>query len=252
MLHPRVIPCLLLSNGGLVKTIKFGTPRYIGDPINAVRIFNDKEVDELVFLDIDAGRSSLGPNFELLSDITAEAFMPFGYGGGISNLDQVKQLYQMGVEKVIINSAAEDNPNLISDIANLAGSSGLVVSIDVRRNWVGKYSVCVDNGLRILKRGPIEFAQDMEKLGAGEILLNAIDRDGTMCGFDTELIRQISECVSIPVVAVGGAGTLAHFQDGINAGASAVAAGSMFIYHGKHRAVLISYPEYKQLVELFS
>jgi imidazole glycerol-phosphate synthase subunit HisF len=251
MLRARVIPCLLLRNGGLVKTVKFKSPRYIGDPINAVRILNDKEVDELVFLDIGATSGGSGPNFELLADIASEAFMPFGYGGGITSIDQVKRLYALGVEKVIINTAAADTPSLVSEAAALAGCSGVVVSMDVRRDWRGKYSVCIKSGERDLKRDPVSYAKEMERLGAGEILLNAIDRDGTMDGYDLELIRTVSEAVSVPVVASGGAGNLHHFLSAVKEGASAVAAGSMFVFHGKHRAVLITYPEYEELEKLF-
>lgn len=251
MLHTRVIPCVLLRNGGLVKTIKFKDPRYIGDPINAVRIFNDKEVDEIVFLDIGATASGLGPNFDLLADIASEAFMPFGYGGGITNIEQVKRLYTLGVEKVIINSAAATRPGLVLDAATLAGSSGVVVSVDVRRSWLGNYSVCVASGQKDVKRDPVEYAQEMVRQGAGEILLNSIDRDGTMEGYDLELIRRVSAAVSVPVVAAGGAGGLHHLREAVDAGASAVAAGSMFVFHGKHRAVLITYPEYEELEELF-
>lgn len=251
MLHARVIPCMLMRNGGLVKTVKFKSPRYIGDPINAVRIFNEKEVDELVFLDIGSATALTGPNFELLVDIASEAFMPFGYGGGITSIDHVKQLYALGVEKVILNTAAADKPTLVSEAAALAGCSGVVVSMDVRRNWLGKYSVCVASGQRDLKRDPVAYAQEMEQLGAGEILLNAIDKDGTMDGYDLELVRLVSEAVSVPVVAVGGAGNLQHFREAVDKGASAVAAGSMFVFHGKHSAVLITYPEYEELERLF-
>lgn len=248
MLHARVIPCLLMRNAGLVKTVRFKDARYIGDPINAVRIFNDKEVDELVFLDI-AARG--GPDFDLLADIASEAFMPFAYGGGITSIEHVKRLYGLGVEKVVLNTAAADQPQLVSQAAAQAGSSGVVVSIDVRRNWMGKYSVCVEAGTRDLKREPAAYARAMEQLGAGEILLNAIDRDGTMDGYDLELVRGVAEAVSIPVVAAGGAGTLAHLRQAADAGASALAAGSMFVFHGKHNAVLITYPDYEELERLF-
>jgi cyclase len=251
MLHARVIPCLLMRNAGLVKTVRFKNARYIGDPINAVRIFNDKEVDELVFLDIGCAKEGGGPDFALLADIASEAFMPFAYGGGITSIDHVKRLYALGVEKVILNSACPDQPQLVSNAAALAGSSGVVVSIDVRRNWMGKYSVCVDSGTRDLQREPAAYAREMEGLGAGEILLNAIDRDGTMDGYDLELVRRVSEAVSIPVVAAGGAGALSHFRQAVDAGASALAAGSMFVFHGKHNAVLITYPEYDELERLF-
>lgn len=251
MLQARVIPCLLMRNAGLVKTVKFRHPRYIGDPINAVRIFNQKEVDELVFLDIGNEAERSAPDFDLLADIASEAFMPFAYGGGITGIDQVKRLYGLGVEKIILNTAAADNPGLVSQAAGLAGSSGVAVSIDVRRNWLGRYSVCVGSGARDLKREPAAYAREMEQLGAGEILLNAIDRDGTMQGYDLELVRSVCEAVSVPVVAAGGAGSLHHFREAAEAGASALAAGSMFVFHGKHNAVLITYPDYEELESLF-
>jgi cyclase len=251
MLHARVIPCLLMRNGGLVKTVRFKNARYVGDPINAVRIFNEKEVDELVFLDIGSPGARGAPDFELLADIASEAFMPFAYGGGITSIEHVKRLYALGVEKVVLNTAAADQPHLVSEAAALAGSSGVVVSIDVRRNWIGSYSVCVAGNTRDLKRDPVAYAQEMERLGAGEILLNAIDRDGTMEGYDLALVRRVSEAVSIPVVIAGGAGRLQHFREAADAGASGLAAGSMFVFHGKHNAVLITYPEYEELERLF-
>jgi len=250
MVRPRIIPCLLLRNGGLVKTVKFKNSKYIGDPINAVRIFNEKEVDEIIVLDIGATLLGTGPNLDLLGDIASEAFMPFGCGGGITDIDQVKQLYALGVEKVVLNSALGSNPGLVSDTADIAGSSGVVVSIDVRRNWRGRYSVFVRSGQKDLKRDPVEYACEMEKQGAGEIMLNDISRDGTMTGYDLKLIQLVSDAVSIPVVAAGGAGELSHFREAVDHGASAAAAGSMFVYHGKHRAVLITYPNYFELERL--
>jgi len=251
MLNTRIIPCLLLRKGGLVKTVGFQSPRYVGDPINAVRILNDKEVDELVFLDIEATVAGCGPNFDLLADIASEAFMPFAYGGGVTSLDQVKRLFGLGVEKVVINTAAESNPRLISDAAEVAGSSSVVGSIDVRRGWSGQYSVWVNGGRRDSKRDPTAWAQELERLGAGEILLNSINRDGSQTGYDLELIRRVCTAVSIPVVAVGGAGSLRDFREAVDHGASAVAGGSFFVFHGKHKAVLITYPERKVLEEVF-
>lgn len=250
MLRTRVIPCLLLQDGGLVKTIKFKHPKYVGDPINAVRIFNEKEVDELVFLDISATPAGKEPNFDLLADIASEAFMPFSYGGGITRLDQIRRLYALGVEKVILNTAAADNPELLSEAASIAGSSSVVASIDVHRNWLGRCTVFTRGGRQDIKRDPVEYAQQMEQLGAGEILLNSIDRDGTMSGYDLELIQKVAEAVRVPVVAAGGAGELSHFRQAVGRGASAVSAGSLFVFHGKHRAVLITYPAYAQLEDL--
>lgn len=250
MLKTRVIPCLLLRNGGLVKTVKFQNPTYVGDPINAVRIFNDKEVDELVFLDIGATPADSEPNFDLLNDICSEAFMPFGYGGGITNLEQMKRLFSMGVEKVILNTAAVENPDLINDAASMAGSSSIVVSIDVRRSWMGKYSVHSRGGTRKTGLDLVEHAQEAERRGAGEILLTSIDNDGSMSGYDTDLVSKVASALTIPVTAVGGAGSLEHLRQAVDAGAAAVSAGSMFVFHGRHRAVLITYPDYEELEQL--
>ena len=252
MLRNRIIPCLLMSNGGLVKTVKFKDPKYVGDPINAVRIFNEKEVDELVFLDIGATAQGKGPNYEVLSDIASEAFMPFGYGGGITNIEQVKRLFAIGIEKVILNTVTATNSRLVEEAASLAGSSSVVVSIDVRRNWLGRYTVCVRNGKEDIQRDPVSHALEMERMGAGEILLNSIDRDGTMGGYDLDLIQAVAAAVTVPLVAVGGAGELRHFREAVDRGAAGAAAGSMFVFHGKHRAVLITYPSYPQLTQLFS
>lgn len=250
MLNVRVIPCLLLRNGGLVKSVRFKNHKYIGDPINAVRIFNDKESDELTFLDIGARASGTGPNFSLLADIAAEAFMPFSYGGGIRNIADVKTLYSIGVEKVIFNAVAHEDPALVARTAEFAGSSGVVVSIDVKRSLLGRYSVFIRNGVKDTSADPVTFAKRMEALGVGEILLNSINRDGTMEGYDLELVSRVANAVSIPIVAVGGAGNMQHFKESVRSGASAVGAGSMFVFHGPHRAVLITYPTHAQIKDI--
>jgi cyclase len=241
-----------LRNGGLVKTVRFAEPTYVGDPINAVRIFNDKEVDELVFLDIGSARAQKGPNFDLLADIASEAFMPFGYGGGIATLEHVKRLLALGIEKVILNTVAAHNPAFVETAMRVAGSSSVVVSIDVRRTFFGKYSVLTKGGQESTGIDPVSYARQMETLGAGELLLQSIDRDGTQAGYDLELIRAVSDAVNIPVIAAGGAGSLQDFRNAVQAGASAAAAGSYFVFHGKHRAVLISYPEQHELQNLFT
>jgi cyclase len=252
MLRVRVIPCLLLRNGGLVKTVKFSEPRYVGDPINAVKIFNEKEVDELVFLDISATAAGREPNFDLVRDIASEAFMPFSYGGGISSVDQVRRLVGLGVEKVVLNSAAVARPDFIREAASLAGSSSVVVSIDAKRSLLGRYETVTRNATKRSGLDPVDWARQAADLGAGEIFINAVDRDGTMQGYDLQLVRRIAEAVSIPVIACGGAGNLAHLREAVDeGGASAVAAGSFFVFHGKHRAVLITYPEYRELEQLF-
>lgn len=243
----RIVPVLLLSEGGLVKTVRFQKPRYVGDPINAVRIFNDKEVDEIAFLDIGASRVGAEPNYALLADIATEAFMPFGYGGGIRSLDQIKRLFALGVEKVILNSVLADDPDLVTRAADAAGSQSVVVSMDCRSSWLGRTSAWTHGGSRSLHRNPVDYAKEMERRGAGEILIHSIDRDGMMQGYDLEAINEISSAVSVPVIAAGGAGSLADLRSAIQAGASAAAAGSLFVFHGRHRAVLISYPSPEEL-----
>ena len=252
MMLPRVIPCLLLRGDGLVKTVKFDNPKYVGDPINAVRIFNEKEVDELVFLDITATCEGREPNYNLVEDIASEAFMPLGYGGGINSVDQIQRLISIGVEKVIINNAAVSDPALITKAAQIAGNQSVVVSIDAKRGLNDRHTVFTRGGTVNAKTDPVTCAQHAENAGAGEIFLTAIDRDGVQSGYDIDLIEQVSAAVSIPVVACGGAGELAHLKQAVASGASAVAAGSMFVFHGKHRAVLITYPDYSDLQVLFA
>ncbi len=252
--RPRVIPCLLLRNTGLVKTIKFKDPTYLGDPRNIVKIFNDKDADELVLLDITATNEKRGPKFDLIREIASECFMPMGYGGGISTVEQVKQLIGLGLEKVIINSSAVQNPKLIEQSAAIIGSQSVVVSIDVKKTGLfGRYEVFTHSGQKSAKLNPAEFAAAMERSGAGEILLNSIDQDGTMKGYDLELIKTVTQAVNIPVVACGGAGSVADFAQAVHAaGASAVSAGSLFVFQGKHRAVLISFPTGQELKKHFS
>jgi cyclase len=249
----RVIPALLIQDSGLVKSIKFKAHKYVGDPINAVKIFNEKEVDEIVILDISATAEKKAPNIPAIKEIASEAFMPLGYGGGITKLDEIKELITAGVEKVILNTSAFENPKLVSEAAKYVGSQSVVVSIDVKKNVWGKYKVFVRNGTKNTDIDPAQYARQMEQAGAGELLLNAIDRDGTFTGYDTDLIKLISSAVAIPVVAVGGAASVDDFAKAVKSGASAVSAGSMFVFHRPHRAVLISYPSQKELKEkLFS
>lgn len=248
MLKTRVIPCLLLKSDGLVKTVKFSQPKYVGDPINAVKIFNEKEVDELVFLDITATIENRKPPFDLISRIASECFMPFCYGGGITTVEDIAELFKLGVEKVAINTQALRNPSLIERAAESFGSQSIVVSIDAKKNLFGKYRVFMHGGRKSAKIDPVSFAKQMEAAGAGELLLNSIDRDGTGQGYDLELIRTVSESVRIPVIACGGAGKLDDFSEAVkDAGASAVAAGSLFVFQGPHRAVLITYPATSEL-----
>jgi cyclase len=253
MLKTRIIPCLLLKSQGLVKTVKFKNPKYVGDPINAVRIFNEKEVHELIFLDIEATVEGRKPPFKTISEIAGECFMPLSYGGGLRNLDDIKAIFNLGVEKVIINSHAIENPNFINEASKLYGSQSIVVAIDVKKNSKGKYEIFGRGGKKKTGLDPVEHAIRMERLGAGEIFLNSIDRDGTMQGYDTELIRRVTGSVSIPVIACGGAGKIGDFVDAVKiGGASAVAAGSLFVFHGKYRAVLISYPGSEEIEHALS
>jgi imidazole glycerol-phosphate synthase subunit HisF len=245
----RVIPALLIRKGGLVKSVKFKDHKYVGDPINAVKIFNEKEVDEIVILDISATAEKRPPNIQQIKEIASEAFMPLGYGGGITKLDEIKELIAAGVEKVILNASAYNNPQLISDGAKYVGSQSIVASIDVKKNLWGKYKVFVNNGTTNTNVDPVTFATQMEKAGAGEILLNAIDKDGTFDGYDLELVKSVSTAVNIPVVALGGAGSVEDFAKAVHHGASAVSAGSFFVFQRPHRAVLISYPGQTELKE---
>lgn len=248
MIRTRVIPCLLLKGQGLVKTVKFANPKYIGDPINAVKIFNEKEVHELVFLDITASIEQRYPRTDYISDIASECFMPLGYGGGIRTVKQAEEIFNRGVEKIIINSYAVENPSFIHELANLFGSQSIVVSIDVKKNFFGNYQTYTHGGKMKTQWDPVTWAKEAEKLGAGEIFLNSIDNDGVMLGYDIPLIKSVSESVSIPVIACGGAGTVEDFEKAVHyGGASAVAAGSMFVYYGKHRAVLINFPSDEEL-----
>jgi imidazole glycerol-phosphate synthase subunit HisF len=242
MLKTRVIPFLLLKGHGLYKTVKFADPTYLGDPVNIVRIFNEKEVDEIFVADIGATRQSAGPNFALLGDLASECFMPLGYGGGVTTLDQAERLYALGFEKVCLNTSACENPRLVTQIADGVGSQSVVVSIDVKRNVFGRAEVVTRCGTARTGRAPADVARDMQERGAGEIVLTSIDRDGTMRGYDLDLIRSVTTAVSIPVVACGGAGSVEDFAAAVGAGASAVAAGSLFVFHGRHRAVLINVP----------
>lgn len=244
----RIIPVLLIKDGGLVKSINFKNYTYIGDPINAVKIFNEKEVDEIVILDIDATREKRSPNYSLIKEIASEAFMPLAYGGGISNINEVKEVLFLGVEKIIFNKSALVNENLIVETASRFGSSSTVVSIDVKTNFFNKQYVYSDNGKRNTKMNVVEYAKKIEKLGAGEIFLNSIDRDGTYKGYDLDLIKKVSSSVEIPVVACGGAKDEDDLVRAINeGGASASAAGSLFVYKGVHRAVLINYPDWNTI-----
>jgi cyclase len=243
---------LLLKGSGLYKTRKFRDDVYIGDPINAVKIFNDKEVDELVFLDIAAGRSGADPDFAMLKEIAGECFMPLSYGGGVKNSEMVRALLSVGIEKMVINSAAYTDAALIPNLAEQFGSSTIVGSIDVRKNWRGREQVFIHGGTEKIPYAPEEWAKKLEAMGVGEIMVNSIDRDGEMTGYELGLIRRVADSVSVPIVAAGGARNTADLRAAVKeAGASAAAAGAMFVFHGKHRAVLITYPTNKDAQALW-
>jgi len=247
--RPRLIPCLSLKEQGLVKTTKFSNPRYLGDPINAVKMFNGKGVDELCILDIKATSENRGPDFDYLKDIASEAFMPLSYGGGITNIEQIKKLFFMGYEKIIINTAFVQNPELIREAADFAGSQSIVVSIDVKNELFGKRNCYINDGKKKVNTDPIKLAKKAEELGAGEILLNSIDRDGMMQGYDIKLVKDVVSAVSIPVIACGGAKDIYDFKKVLQEGkAHAAAAGSLFVYYGEQKAVLITAPDEKELI----
>ncbi len=252
MLRTRVIPVLLLNEVGLVKGEMFKNHKYVGDPINAVRVFNEKEVDELVILDIAARNRKAPFDYDYIQDIVSEAFMPIAYGGGISNISQIERLFKSGVEKVVLNSAANNDPELIRKASSIAGAQSIVAGIDVKKRLFGGYEVYTHNATKKTGKDPISVARAAQEMGAGEILLTSVDREGTLKGFDLELLRVVTESVTIPVVANGGANSLTDFRSAvINSNAAAVAAGRYFIYHGKHKAVLLTYPSSLELDKTF-
>ncbi|MFH1700062.1 MAG: AglZ/HisF2 family acetamidino modification protein [Candidatus Zixiibacteriota bacterium] len=244
----RVMPCLLLDDGRLVKTIKFKNPRYIADPINALKIYNGKKVDELILLEITATRQNREPSYDIIEEVASECFMPVAYGGGIRNIGDMKTIYSLGIEKISINSYAVENPEFIKKAADLFGSQSVIVSIDVKKNMFGKYRVMTQGGTQNTKYDPFEFTQIAETHGAGELIINSIDRDGTFEGYDINLLKSITSTVSIPVVSLGGAGCVNDIVKAvIKGGASAAAAGSLFVYQGKDMGVLINFPQRKEI-----
>jgi len=249
---PRVIPCLLLDDEAMVKTVRFATPAYLGDPINVINLFNRFEVDEITLLDIGASRRGDPPLFELIERLAAECWVPLAYGGGIRTMDDVRTVLGSGVEKVVLGTVAHDRPEMIAETAEVYGSQAVVVSVDARRTDHG-FEVFVAGGERPVGSTAAAHAQRAAKFGAGEILVTSIDRDGTMEGYDLELIRSVTEAVDVPVIACGGAGARDHLPVPIrDAGASAVAAGSIFVFRGAERGVLINFPEREQLEALFA
>ena len=248
MLNNRIIPCLQLIGDSLVKKVKFDKHDYIGDPINTVRIFNELEVDELCFLDISATTEKRKPNLKVLKEIANECFMPLSYGGGIENIQTVHEILSIGFEKIILNTSAFENPKLITEIVDQFGSQSLIISIDVKKNLFGKYSIYTNCGKIKQKIDPIEWAKSVEKLGAGELLITSMEREGTWQGYDIAILNQISNSVNIPIIANGGAGNVDHIIDVFeNTEIAAVAVGSMLVYQAKGLGVLVNFPDKKKL-----
>lgn len=248
---PRVIPVLTISDGYLVKPVKFGKSKYVGDPVNAVKIFNEKRVDELFICDIDASAKGRPIDFALIEEIASEAFMPVGYGGGIADVAVAERIVGLGIEKIVLGTALLNRPELVTAVADSLGSSSTVASVDFRKRLKG-YDTFAVNGSRSLGETPVDLARRAEALGAGEILLSAIDRESMFSGYDTKQIQAVASAVEIPVVALGGARGMEDFREGLAAGASGVAAGSAFVLNGKHRAVLITYPSVAEVESLRS
>lgn len=254
MLRPRIIPCLLIHQGGLVKTQGFKNSKYVGDPINAVRIFNEKEADELMILDIDATVKGLEPDFGLIAKLAAECRMPLCYGGGVTTAKQVARIVDMGVEKVAVSAAAIANPSLLTEMAAAVGHQSVVAVLDVRERsglFAKGYELCTHNGKTVHKLDPVAFAKQLQDAGAGEIVINSVDRDGLMQGYDLDLATHFKHALKVPVTFLGGAGSLDHMSQLIsNLGVVGAAAGSLFVFKGKYRAVLINYPTPEQKIKL--
>jgi len=252
MLRARIIPCLLVHNKGLVKTVKFKEPKYVGDPINAVKIFNEKESDELTVLDIDATVENREPDYKMIENLAAECRMPLCYGGGIKTVEQALKILSLGVEKVALSSVVFEKPKLVSEIAKKVGNQSVVVILDVKKKMFGnKYDVYTHNGLKKTGVNPVEIAVEMEKLGVGEIVVNSIDNDGVMKGYDFELVDKIKKVVKVPITLLGGAGSLDDITKLISKyRIIGAAAGSLFVFKGKYRAVLINYPSQEQKLQI--
>lgn len=248
MFRSRLIPIILIENRGLYKSIKFKNHRYLGDSLNTIRLFNDKEVDELVILDIGARKATKGIDFEYLEKLSAECFMPVCYGG-VDNILQVEKLFKLGFEKISFNTALDEKIDLVKEVAKKYGVQSVVASIDVKKNIFGKYNIYIENGTKKIKWNLEEYVKYLQDNGVGEILLTSMDQEGTMTAYDYELIKLVSEAVEIPVIANGGAGSLSECKKAIDSGASAAAASSIFSYYGKKNAVLVNYPTQKEIME---
>jgi len=253
MLRPRIIPSLLVHDNGLVKTVNFKNPKYVGYPINAVKIFNEKEVDELAVFDIDASVQGNEPNYALIEKLANQSRMPLCYGGGVKTVEQAQKIFGLGIEKIALSSAVIQNPSLITEIANRVGSQSVIVVIDVKKKLLGGYEVYIHNGKKATGVNPIKFAEEAQRLGAGEIIINSIDQDGVMKGYDLNLIDKIVENLTIPVTVLGGAGTLQDIKKVIDKHKIiGVAAGSLFVFKGVYKAVLINYPNKEEKEKLYS
>lgn len=253
MLRPRIIPCLLIQNKGLVKTVKFKDPKYVGDPINAVRIFNEKEVDEIMVLEIDATSGNLEPDYKMIENLAAECRMPLCYGGGIKTVEQAQRIFSLGVEKVAISSAAVNNPGLIKEISARVGNQSMVIVLDVKKGKNNKYEIWTNNGTTFSGKEMVSFAREVEELGAGEIVINSIDHDGVMKGYNIEMIDQVRSQVHLPITVLGGAGKLDDIKQLIDYfGIIGASAGSLFVFKGVFKAVLINYPSHEIKTELVS
>jgi cyclase len=253
MLRPRIIPVLLLHENGLVKTVNFKSPKYVGDPINAVRIFNEKEVDELAFFDINATVNNKEPDYVLIEKLANQSRMPLCYGGGVKTVAQAQKIFGLGIEKIALSAAAINNPELVTEIAQRVGSQSVIVVLDVKKKFLGGYEVYTHNGKKATGLNPFQVAKELEDRGVGEIIINAIDQDGVMKGYDMQLIDKIAEVISIPLTVVGGAGTLIDIEKVIEKhGVIGVAAGSLFVFKGPYKAVLINYPSRVEKDKIFN
>lgn len=245
MLYPRIIPCLLVHNKGLVKTVKFKEGKYVGDPINAVKIFNEKEVDELMVLDIDASKKGYEPDYKMIENLAVECRMPLCYGGGIKTAEQAEKIFSLGVEKIAISSAVIDNPSIVKELAQKVGTQSVVIVLDVKKKMFGGYEVVTHNATKKTCIDPVKLTKELEELGIGEIVINSVDNDGMMKGYDFNIINKIKAVATVPMTVLGGAGSIADIGEVIKKyGIIGVAAGSLFVFKGKYKAVLINYPKH--------
>jgi cyclase len=252
MLRPRILPSLLIHENGLVKTVNFKNPKYIGDPINAVKIFNEKEVDELAVFDIDATVLGKEPNYSLIERLASQSMMPLCYGGGVKTVEQAQRIFSLGIEKIALSSAVLQNPQLITEIADRVGAQSVIVVLDVKKKLLGGYEVYTHNGKKATGINPFKFVEEAQKLGAGEIVINSIDKDGVMKGYELDLIAKVREKISLPMTVLGGAGSLDDIEKVINQhGVIGVAAGSLFVFKGPYKAVLINYPTQLEKNKIF-